>query len=73
MHSMPGRSTNWPRPMLERLLELNDQGLKESEITTRLQGEFDGLPEWIGETKAELRFLKSGAYNLVFASLALFW
>ena len=62
MASMPGR-TNWTAAMLTRLLELHYQGLNDRQITAELQSEFDGVPEYIGETKAELMFLKSGMYS----------
>jgi len=48
--------------MLERLIELDDQGVEVHAITTTLQEEFDGLPENHGETVAELRMLKTGMY-----------
>lgn len=57
---MPGRSCKWPRSMLERLIELDNQGVEVHAITTTLQEEFDGLPENHGETVAELRMLKTG-------------
>jgi hypothetical protein len=59
---MPGRSCKWSRSMLERLIELDDQGVEVHAITTTLQEEFDGLPENHGETVAELRMLKTGMY-----------
>ena len=71
MASMPGR-TNWTRPMLTRLLELHYQGLNDRQITGELQKEFDGVPEYIGETKAELMFLKSGMYPHLAFPVALF-
>jgi len=46
--------------MLERLIELENQGVEVHAITTILQEEFDGLPENHGETVAELRMLKTG-------------
>ena len=48
--------------MLMRLLELHYQGLNERQITADLQREFDSVPEYVGETKAELMSLKSGMY-----------
>ena len=63
---MPGRSCNWPRPMLERLLQLHNRGLNEAAITAQLQSEFGGKPKYNGETKAELTFLKTGMLCLSF-------
>ena len=66
---MPGRSCNWPRPMLERLLQLHNRGLNEAAITAQLQCEFGGKPKYNGETKAELTFLKTGMLFLPFLIL----
>lgn len=59
---MPGQSCKWPRAMLERLVELDNQNVEIHAITTTLREEFDGLPENHGETVAELKMLKSGMY-----------
>ena len=51
--------TSWTKPMLERLLELDSQGLSEREMLPELQSEF-GAPKYIGEIVTELRMLKRG-------------
>ena len=53
--SMLGRSCDWPAPMLRRLQALYDQSLRD--IHAQLQVEFNGLPRYLEEVAAELRFM----------------
>ncbi|KAL8838204.1 MAG: hypothetical protein Q9170_002247 [Blastenia crenularia] len=59
--------TQWTKPMLERLQQLNNSGLDDVSILRRLKEQF-GLPEMIEEIWQERSFLVMGKYIMIITS-----
>lgn len=60
-----GRS-KWTKPVLERLLDFQRQGMSNKEMIPLLRQEFGSkAPKYAGEVKAELDMLKIGTSSAI--------